>query len=73
MYTSGEFQQKEKNQNEINNECIRRYIREKIPARAAFSSAGPLITLTEGHGCGGAPAICMPCESHHINGVRAPI
>ncbi|MFS7925128.1 hypothetical protein Hanom_Chr04g00280901 [Helianthus anomalus] len=53
---------------------------EKIPNKGAFSfsclaAAGTLSALTAGGlGCwGGAPALCIPCDSHRINGARAPV
>ena len=53
--------------------------REGIPSKGGFScsclAAGGMIyvVLTPGLACcGGAPALCIPCESHHTNGARAP-
>lgn len=55
------------------------HIMEQLPARAAFSipclaTGGTFSGLTAGlGGRGGTAALCIPCESHRINGVRAPV
>lgn len=51
----------------------------EVPATGAFSSPAlpgafifSALAAALG-GCGGAAALCIPCESHRINGARAPV